>query len=122
MKTLAELEAIREKTLDKVTLRREHEGVRIVVGMATCGIAAGARQVVLSFVEEVKKRNLPDVIVAQSGCFGMCRLEPMVEVHVPGQKKVTYANIKPDMVARIVEEHIAGGKPVAEYAIDVQDK
>ena len=117
MKSFAELEAIRQRTLDQVNLRREHEGTRIVVGMATCGIAAGARPVMLAFLEEVRKRNLLDVTVAQTGCIGMCRLEPMVEITLPGQEKVTYVKVKPEMVARIVTEHVVNGRPVEEYTI-----
>ncbi|MGI6173068.1 MAG: (2Fe-2S) ferredoxin domain-containing protein [Christensenellales bacterium] len=117
MKSLAELEAIRQRTLDQVNLRREREGTRIVVGMATCGIAAGARPVMLAFLEEVRKRNLLDVTVAQTGCIGMCRLEPMVEITVPGQEKVTYVKVKPEMVPRIVQEHVVNGRPVDEYTI-----
>ena len=117
MKTLAELEAIRQKTLDSVNLRREHEGTRVVVGMATCGIAAGARPVMLAFVEEVKKRNLSNVTVAQTGCIGMCRLEPMLDVMIPGKEKVTYVKVTPDMVPRIVAEHIVNGRPIEEYTI-----
>ncbi len=117
MKSLAELEAIRQRTLDQVNLRREREGTRVVIGMATCGIAAGARPVMLSFLEEVRKRNLLDVTVAQTGCIGMCRLEPMVEITVPGQEKVTYVKVNPDMVPRIVQEHIVNGRPVDEYTI-----
>lgn len=118
MKTLADLEAIRQKTLDKVILRKEDgEDTRVVVGMATCGIAAGARPVMLQFVEELKKRDLIHVTVSQTGCVGMCRLEPMVDVYVPGQDKVTYVNVKPEMVGRIVAEHIVNGQPVTEYTI-----
>ena len=117
MKSLAELEALRQKTLDKVNLRREHEGTRIVVGMATCGIAAGARPVMLACLDEVSKRGLLDVTVAQTGCIGMCRLEPMVEVTLPGQPKVTYVKVKPDMVPRIMTEHVVNGNVVDEYTI-----
>ncbi|MDO4547776.1 MAG: (2Fe-2S) ferredoxin domain-containing protein [Clostridia bacterium] len=117
MKSFADLQAIRQKTLDKVNLRREHEGVRIVVGMATCGIAAGARPVMLAFLDEVNKRDLREVAVAQTGCIGMCRLEPIVEILVPGQEKVTYVKVQPDMVPRIVTEHVVNGRPVAEYTI-----
>lgn len=117
MKSLADLEAIRQRTLDKVNLRREHEGTRIVVGMATCGIAAGARPVLLAFMDEVNKRGLLDVTVAQTGCIGMCRLEPMLDVIMPGKEKVTYVRVTPDMVPRIVAEHIVNGRPVQEYTI-----
>ncbi len=118
MKSIAELEAIRQRTLDKVLLRKEgKDAVRVVVGMATCGIAAGARPVMLAFVEELKRRNLIDVTVSQTGCIGMCRLEPMVDVIVPGQEKVTYVKVKPEMVGRIVAEHIVNGRPVDAYTI-----
>ena len=117
MKSIADLEAIRQKTLDQVNLRRDHEGTRIVVGMATCGIAAGARPVLNAFVDEAAKRNLLDVTIAQTGCIGMCRLEPIVEISYPGQEKMTYVKLTPDMVSRIVAEHVVNGRPVEEYTI-----
>ena len=118
MKSLAELEAIRQKTLENIAMRKEvHDSARVVVGMATCGIAAGARPVMLAFVEEINKRKLDHVTVSQTGCVGMCRLEPIVEITVPGQDKVTYVRVTPDMVPRIVTEHVVNGKPVDEYTI-----
>ncbi|MCI5772057.1 MAG: (2Fe-2S) ferredoxin domain-containing protein [Clostridiales bacterium] len=124
MKSLAELEAIRQKTLERINLRRENENelVRIVVGMATCGIAAGARPVMLAFMEEVNKREMGNVTVTQTGCVGMCRLEPMVDVYLPGQPKVTYVHMTPEKAVRVMEEHIAGGHPVAEYTIGAAEK
>ncbi|MBQ4145703.1 MAG: (2Fe-2S) ferredoxin domain-containing protein [Clostridia bacterium] len=117
MKTLADLEAIRKKTLEQVTLRKDEDGVRVVVGMATCGIAAGARPVMNAFVEEIAKRSLSNVTVTQTGCIGMCRLEPIVEIVSPDKEKVTYVKVTPDKVAKIVNDHIVNGKPVAEYTI-----
>ena len=124
MKSLAELQAIREKTLNRINLRKEDasETIRVVVGMATCGIAAGARPVMLSFMEEAEKRGLGNVTVSQTGCIGMCRLEPMVDVYLPGQEKVTYVHVKPEMVSRIVAEHIVNGRPVEEYTIGAAEK
>lgn len=123
MKSLAELEAIRQRTLDKVSMRKDaEEGVRVVVGMATCGIAAGARPVMLAFMEEINKRKLTNVTVSQTGCIGVCRLEPMVDVMVPGQEKVTYVRLKPEMVGRIVAEHIVNGRPVTEFTIGAAEK
>ena len=99
MKSMAELEAIRQKTLENIAMRKEvHDAARVVVGMATCGIAAGARPVMLAFMDEIAKRHLDHVTVSQTGCAGMCRLEPMVDVYVPGQEKVTYVKLTPDMV------------------------
>ena len=118
MKSIAELEAIKNKVLDNVNLRKEREdGIRIVIGMATCGIAAGARPVMTAFLEEVSKRNLQDVVVEQTGCIGMCRLEPIVEVYVPGQEKVTYVKMAPEKVSKVVADHIVNGTAVKEYTI-----
>ena len=118
MKSMAELEAIRQKTLENIAMRKEvHDAARVVVGMATCGIAAGARPVMLAFMDEIAKRHLDHVTVSQTGCAGMCRLEPMVDVYVPGQEKVTYVKLTPDMVPRIVTEHIVNGRTVEEYTI-----
>ena len=119
MKSLAELQAIREKTLNRINLRKEDEAeaTRVVIGMATCGIAAGARPVMLSFMDEISKRGLNHVTVSQTGCIGMCRLEPMVDVIVPGQEKVTYVHMTPEKVGRVVAEHVVNGRPVTEYTI-----
>ena len=122
MKSLAELAEIRAKMQNKVVLREGSGDIRVVVGMATCGIAAGARPVMLKFLEEIKDRDLQHVTVSQTGCIGMCRLEPMVDVILPGQEKVTYVKVKPDMVDRIVTEHLIGGTPVAEYTIGAAEQ
>jgi len=121
MKSLAELAAIRARMIDQVNMRKDDKvDTRIVVGMATCGIAAGARPVMLGFVEELKRRGIENVTVAQTGCIGMCRLEPMVEVYVKGQEKVTYIHMTPEKVARVVNDHIVNGRPVDEYTIGAQ--
>lgn len=122
MKTIKELEEIRKKTLDTINVRKDRSGTRVVVGMATCGIAAGARPVLLSIMDEVKKHNLADVVVAQTGCIGMCRLEPIVEVYKPGEEKVTYIKVTASKAIRIVNEHIMQGKVVDEYTIGSGDK
>ena len=118
MKSLAELQAIKEKMQGKVALREGSSDKRVVVGMATCGIAAGARPVLNAFVEQVNAQNLSgDVTVTQTGCIGICQYEPVVEVFEAGKEKVTYVKMTADKVARDVEEHLKGGKPVAEYTI-----
>lgn len=123
MKSLAELQEIRNRALNQVNLRKEREdGVRVVVGMATCGIAAGARPVLNAFVKEVETRKLSNVMVTQTGCIGMCRLEPIVEVYVPGQEKVTYVHMTEDKVARVVAEHIINNRPVTEYTVGAETK
>ena len=118
MKSLAELKQLRDEISKQVDLRKDREdGIRIVVGMATCGIAAGARPVMNAFLEEVNKRGLANVTVTQTGCIGMCRLEPIVEVLMPGEEKVTYVKMNEEKVARIVAEHIINKQPVAEFTI-----
>ncbi|NLN82347.1 MAG: (2Fe-2S) ferredoxin domain-containing protein [Clostridiales bacterium] len=118
VKTLAELQAIRDKAREKMTIREDNsEATRVIVGMATCGIAAGARPVLNAFVDEVSKRKLGNVVVTQTGCIGMCQFEPIVEVLEPGKEKVTYAKMTPEKVARIVVDHLVNGNPVMEYTI-----
>ena len=119
MKSMAELEAIRQRTLQRINLRKEdeNENIRVVVGMATCGIAAGARPVMMAFMDEINKRSLSKVTVSQTGCIGMCRLEPMVDVYLPGKEKVTYVHMTPEKVGRVVAEHIVNGRPVTEFTI-----
>ena len=118
MKTLAELAEIRNRIKDKVALREGTGDIRIVVGMATCGIAAGARPVLNTLVEQVSAMGLSDTAtVTQTGCIGICQFEPIVEVYQSGKEKVTYVKMTPDKAKRVVEEHIKNGKPVAEYTL-----
>ena len=112
MKSLQELNAIRER-MQKQTLNRD-----AATENSTRGIAAGAKPVMSAFLEEVSKRNLKHVVVSQTGCIGMCKLEPIVEVFVPGQEKVTYVKVTPEKVSRIVAEHIVNNQPVKEFTVD----
>ena len=123
MKTLEELLAIKAKAEKQMNVREEEgAGIRVVVGMATCGIAAGARPVLAGFVEEVAKRNLKDVSVNQTGCIGMCQYDPIVEIFEEGKEKVTYIKMSPEKVARVVADHIVNGNPVVEYTVATLDK
>ncbi len=118
MKSIEELMALRDAAKAKMTARDDStEVTRIVVGMATCGIAAGARPVMNKFTEEIAKRNLSHVTVSQTGCIGMCQYEPIVEVLEPGKEKVTYVNMTAEKAAKVVVEHIVNGKPVVEYTV-----
>ena len=115
MKSLEELATIRERMQDQVILREGYADTRVIVGMATCGIAAGARPVLNTFVEEVFTRGLAkQVTVSQSGCIGHCNNEPIVEVVRDG-KHVVYGKVTPAMAKEIVEKHLIGGTPIAEY-------
>lgn len=120
MKSLAELAAIREKMKDKVVLREGTNDTRIVVGMATCGIAAGARPVLNAFVEKVNEEGLAgDVTVTQTGCVGLCQYEPIVEVYEAGKDKVTYVKMTAEKAQEVVEKHIKGGSVITEYTITI---
>ena len=118
MKSLEELKAIKAKMQDKVNLRTSSAQTRVVVGMATCGIAAGARPVLAAFVEGINEAGLSDnVIVTQTGCIGICQYEPVVEVYTKDQEKVTYVKMNADRAKEVIEKHIKGGEVVTEYTI-----
>ena len=118
MKSLAELQAIKDKMKSKIVLREGTGDIRVVVGMATCGIAAGARPVLNAFVEEVNNAGLNEkVTVSQTGCVGYCQLEPIVEVYEAGKEKVTYIHMTSDKAKEVVEKHLKGGNVVTEYTV-----
>lgn len=118
MKSLAELQAIKDKMKNKVILREGNSGIRVVVGMATCGISAGARPVLAALVEGVNEGGLSDkVTVSQTGCIGLCQYEPIVEVYEGDKEKVTYVKMDADKAKRVIEEHLKGGKVVTEYTL-----
>ena len=118
MKSLAELAALREKMKNKVVMRESEGNIRVSVGMATCGIAAGARPVLNTLVQGVAQEGLTDkVTVTQTGCIGICQYEPVVEVYEPGKDKVTYVKMDEEKAKRVVAEHLKGGKVVTEYTI-----
>lgn len=121
MKSIAELDEIRKKTLEQISLRSNNDGFRVVVGMATCGIAAGARPVMQAFIEEVSKRNLKNVTVSMTGCVGVCRLEPVVEIIDKEGSKVTYVKMTAEKAARVVLEHIANGKVCMDLTIGAEE-
>lgn len=118
MKSLAELQALRDKMKNNIGIRDDDQAsIRVVVGMATCGIAAGAKPVLAAFLDEIQKRDLHGVTVTQTGCIGVCRLEPVVEVFVPGEEKVTYVKVNPEMVPTIVEQHLMKHQVVTGFTI-----
>ena len=118
MKSLAELAALREQMKASMNMRHEDsDKIRVVVGMATCGIAAGARPVLGAFVDEIAKRNLNNITVTQTGCIGICKYEPVVEVHIPGQEKVTYVKMTAEKAMRVVAEHLVNNQVVTELTI-----
>ncbi len=121
MKSIAELKAIRDRAKQQVDLRKEKDGYKIVVGMATCGIAAGARPVMEALLTKVTRDNLDNVTVTQTGCIGICRLEPVVEVFAPNGEKFTYVKMTAEKAEKIIAQHIVMGKPVVEYTIGAEE-
>ena len=119
MKSLEELRAIRERMQGKVGMRSEDASqIKIVVGMATCGIASGARPVLNVLADEVQKRGMSNVVVTQTGCLGLCQYEPVIEVYVPGQEKVTYTKMNVDKAIEMLEQHIVRGYTLGKYTLN----
>ena len=119
MKSLEELLAIKEKAQAQIAARDAdgNDGIRVVVGMATCGIAAGARPVLKALTEELEKRNVKNVSVTQTGCIGMCQYEPIIEVYAPGKEKVTYVQMTAEKAVKVVANHLVNGEVVKEYTV-----
>ncbi len=119
MKSLEELKAIREKMQGQIGFRSESSNAtRVIVGMATCGIASGARPVLTTFVEEVANKKLENIQVTQTGCIGLCQFEPIVEILEPGKEKVTYVKMDSEKAKEVVERHLVRGQVISEYTIE----
>lgn len=123
MKSLEELKAIREKMQGQVGMRAEdHSQTRVVVGMATCGIASGARPVLATLSTLVQEKGLTGkIVVTQTGCIGLCQFEPIVEIMEPGKQKITYINMDAEKAAEVVERHLIGGHIVEAYTLNSAD-
>ena len=123
MKSLAELKAIRDRMQGEVNMREDDNShhIRVVVGMATCGIASGARPVLNTLVKEVEDRKLKHVIVTQTGCIGLCQYEPIVEVYEPGKEKVTYVKVNEEKAKEILEQHLVRGQVVDKYLLHMDE-
>lgn len=115
MKSIEELKKIREQAQEMTRIRKGMEDTKIVVGMGTCGIAAGARRVMTAILDELKKRNINNVVVTQTGCIGFCKYEPLLDVIKRDEPKVTYVNLTPEMAREIVAKHIVNGQVVKEW-------
>ncbi len=122
MKSLAELKAIRDKVQGQVNLRDENSNsIRVVVGMATCGIASGARPVLNRLAELVQEKGLSNVVVTQTGCIGLCQYEPIVEVYAPGKEKVTYIKMTAEKAEEVVEQHLIRDQVVKKFTLSETD-
>ncbi|MFU0828886.1 MAG: NAD(P)-dependent iron-only hydrogenase iron-sulfur protein [Lachnoclostridium sp.] len=123
MKTLEELRAIREKMQGQIGVRSENANqTRVVVGMATCGIASGARPVLTALSDAVQTKKLSNIVVTQTGCIGLCQYEPIVEVYEPGKEKVTYVKMTPEKALEVLEKHLIGGQVVTKYTISSEGR
>ncbi len=123
MKSLEELKAIRDKMKGQIGMRSEDDdNIRVVVGMATCGIASGARPVLNLLVNEVQARNLENITVTQTGCIGLCQYEPIVEVFEPGREKITYVKVNEEKALEILEQHLIKGNVVDKYLLHMEEK
>ncbi len=118
VKSLDDLKRIREEALKKQQLKETSGKIEVIVGMGTVGIAAGARETLRAILDMIEKENLRDIIVRQTGNIGLDSFEPIVQVFIPGQEKVTYGKVNPEMARRIIKEHILGGEIVTEYQIE----
>lgn len=119
MKSLDELKVIRDRVQNQMGVRNETGSqMRVVVGMATCGIASGARPVLNALADEVNKKGLKDIVVTQTGCIGLCQYEPIVEIYEPGREKVTYIKMNPEKAKEVFEQHIVRGLIVSKYTLD----
>ena len=116
MKSLDDLKKLREKLQSDIKLRAA-DGAKVIVGMGTCGIAAGAREVMAALMDEVKKRGLADVSFQQPGCIGMCEKEVLVDIVLPGEARITYGNVRPSDAARLIAEHVVNGRIVQDLVV-----
>jgi NADP-reducing hydrogenase subunit HndB len=117
--SIEDLKAIQEKVRQQKILREGVSNARIVVHMGTCGIAAGARNVMKALLEEIERRDLKDVIVTTSGCAGLCSKEPMATVEIAGKPPVKYINLNGEKIKKILDEHVLEGKILTDLALGV---
>lgn len=121
MKSLEDLKRIREQAQAQIRLRTQEANTKIIVGMGTCGIAAGARETLMAILDELAKRNIQDVVVTQTGCVGLCEYEPLVNVVKPGQPKITYMKVTPEKARQIVASHIVNDQVVSEWVLSTEE-
>jgi NADP-reducing hydrogenase subunit HndB len=117
VKSLEDLKKLREAALEKRKVKEASGEARVIVGMGTCGIAAGARETMKAVLDTIEQDNLSGILVTQTGCIGLCEKEPIVQVSIGDQEKITYGKVNPEVAKRIMHEHVVGGQPVREYII-----
>lgn len=117
VKSLDDLKRIRQEALQKREAKTATGRARVIVGMGTCGIAAGARETMMSILAQIEQENLSGVVVTQTGCIGKCEYEPIVEVAVGDEPLVTYGHVTPERARQILNEHVGQGHKVTQFVI-----
>ncbi len=117
MKSLDDLKKVREQALEQMRVREGNYSAKVVIAMGTCGIAAGAREVMTAVLDELEKRGITDVSVTQTGCKGLCEQEPTVDVIKTGEATVTYGYIDADKARQIVAQHVVNGNVVSDWVV-----
>jgi NADP-reducing hydrogenase subunit HndB len=120
LKSIEDLERVREQALADMRVRSSSGSPRVTVGMGTCGIAAGARETMLAIIDELKKRQKLDVTLTETGCIGLCVREPIVEVQIPGEPKVVYGNVDASRARQIVYSHLVNRKVIDDWVINIR--
>lgn len=118
IKSLEDLKRIREEALEKRKMKSTTGKAQVIVGMGTCGIAAGARETMKAILDEIEEKNLSGILVTQTGCIGLCEQEPIVQVAIGDGPKVTYGKVDPDTARKIIEEHVVHGDPIENRVIE----
>jgi len=121
LKSIEQLERLKDETLEEIRLRSSSGSPRIVVGMGTCGIASGARDTMLAILDELRKRKKLDVTVTETGCIGLCSQEPIVTVQIPGEPDVVYGKVDVNRARQIVLSHVINHQPIDEWIINVEE-
>jgi len=116
IKSLDDLRKIKENAKQAESARRE-SGAQVIVGMGTCGIAAGAREIMAAIQDEISKRGIENVYLVQTGCIGMCQMEPLLDIVRPNEPRVTYGHVKPEDVPRIISDHLVNGRIVGDLVV-----
>jgi (2Fe-2S) ferredoxin len=119
IKSLDDLKKAREEALKKREVKAASGTAQVIVGMGTCGIAAGARETMKAILDTIENESLNGIIVTQTGCIGLCEKEPIVQVVIGSQPKVTYGKVDPEVARRILHEHVVNGKPVTDHVIQM---
>jgi NADP-reducing hydrogenase subunit HndB len=119
IKSVEDLKRLREEALEKRKIKTGTSSAQIIVGMGTCGIAAGARDTMKAILQEIEEKELSGILVTQTGCIGICEREPIMQVAVGDGPKTTYGKVTPEVARKIIQEHVLKGQPVLEHQFEI---